>query len=337
MSEARNDVPTTPVAGRHVAGGALALFSKKEWALLLAAAAVVIVGTAAAALSPALSAASGSDGSGAAASTPAHARPTTASAAATAAPLPAAPAPATVATSASTTGSVAATNTANHTTAPARVTTTITKTITKIVTQKAAPRVSLVSTGTIINFGTYGASPLRWRVLDVDDDGVLLLSQYVISAGAFRTEWEGKNASRYGSSEIRGWLKKDFIAAAFDSTQSAALLSHLGGITGGDRAFLLTAAEVKHYFPKAKRRRAAPGVSAAEGVIGLDGAPLRVKGAYSSWWLADAASDEFSSQLVKPNGKLGSQLVYYPDVGVRPAIRVDRDQIDFALDAGEGN
>jgi hypothetical protein len=215
--------------------------------------------------------------------------------------------------------------------------TTITKTITKIVTQRATPKVSLVSTGTIINFGTFGGAPLRWRVLDVDTDGVLLLSQYVISAGAYRSDWEGKNASRYGSSEIRGWLKKDFIATAFDSTQSAALLTHLGGITGGDRAFLLTAEEVEHYFPKASRRRAAPGVSAAEGVIGLDGSPLRVTGAYSSWWLADAAGDEFSSQLVKPNGKLGSQLVYYPDVGVRPAIRVDRDQIDFALDAGEGN
>jgi hypothetical protein len=193
--------------------------------------------------------------------------------------------------------------------------------------------VSLLSVGAVINFGNYDGEPIQWRVLHADDDSVLLLSKYVLSAGAFQSDWEGKNASLYSGSEVRTWLKGTFMTSAFDTTQTAALLTHIGNPAGTDRVFLLSEAELKTYFPKRKSRRVAPAASAAKDQIGFSGEALTTKGAYTSWWLADAANDDFTAKIVKPDGKLGSQLVYYGDVGVRPAIRLDRDKIGFTLDA----
>jgi len=303
-----------------------ARFSNKEWLVLLAALAVAVVGTTAAALSPARSAAAAPAASTVASAT-AHAYPATASTEATALASST-----TISASVATTGSTAATS-------PAAASSTITaKAATTVATTKAAaPTPALVTIGTLVNFGSYGDAPLRWRVLYADDDELLLLSEYVVSAGAFQSDWEGRDASRYSASEVRAWLQGEFAAKAFSTQQSAALLPHTGGAAGADRVFLLSAAEVERYLPKARDRKAAPHAVARAGQVGFSAEPLSLSGAYASWWLADAASDDFAARVVKPDGKLGSQLVYYADLGVRPAIRVNRNKIGYTLDTQGGS
>jgi hypothetical protein len=313
-------------------------FSRKETIVLLTAAAVVIVGSAAAALSPARSTASAAPGAAplVAAVAP-RACPTTASVAS------AVPASATLVSVAVTqTPAVVATTTSRVSTTVARASTKKSTTAKKAVAPKtsvtAAPAApSLVSVGTLVNFGSYEGTTLRWRVLDADASGVLLLSEYVVSAGAFQSDWEGRNASVYGTSEVRTWLKSGFSAKAFDTTQTAALVPHSGGAAGSDRVFLLSASEVNRYLPKAANRRAAPGSSAGGSDVGFSGQALTLAGPYASWWLADGANDNYSAQVVGADGKLGSQLVYSADIGVRPAIRINREKISFSLDANGGN
>jgi len=314
-------------------------FSNKEWIVLLAALVVAIGGTTAAALSPGRAAASATPSTASATPIPDHACPTTTTVAASiAATVP------TILASAATTGSAVATPvaTVTTTTTVARKNTSRTtsgSTSTKKFTAKAStpspvePVPSLVSVGTLIRFGTYDGAPLRWRVVDADDSGFVLVSEYVLSAGAFESNWEGRNASRYTGSEVQSWLKGDFAEKAFDTTQSAALLPHVGGAASGDRVFLLSAAEVKRYLPKTASRKAAPGISAGTSHTGFSGEALALTGPYAAWWLADAGGDNFSAQVVEANGKLGNRLVYYADLGVRPAIRVSRDKIAFTLQA----
>lgn len=341
MSHHDDTTSHQPIDAEHTAGrGILAWFSTREWIVLGAALALVVGVTGAAALSTEHSADAAT-----AARCPLH------SAAASSAVAPAATTTATItATAVSTTAtrvatpsttSVAATvvaSTTRTTTTSSVNTATTKKTTAKKKTAKSTATVAvptpLVSVGAYVTYGNYAGSPLRWRVLDADSTGVTLLSQYVVSAGAFQSDWEGRNASLYSASEVRAWLKGTFAEAAFNSTETAALLSHIGGPATGDRVFLLSAAEVQHYFPKAADRKAAPGIGAGSGQVGFSGEGLTLSGPYSAWWLADSASDDFSAQVVKADGKLGSQLVYYADLGVRPAIRLDRTKIGFTLSAG---
>jgi len=312
--------------------GGLSRFSNKERLVLLAATAVVIVGIAAAALNPDRSTASASASPSPSAVTSASSSPGTASAEASVPPTAS-----TSAASVGATGSTSATLTAA--TVPHASTNGTTKATKKLVakttsTTKAPAPAPVFSVGAKVNFGSYAGAPLQWRVLDADGTGLLLLSEYVVSAGAFQSDWEGRNASLYSTSGVRGWLQADFAAAAFDTTQSAALVPHVGGAVGSDRVFLLSAAEVKRYLPKAADRRAAPCAAAGAGKIGISYEALALSGPYASWWLADPASDAFSAQVVKADGTLSSRLVYHADLGVRPAIRVDRGKIGLTLDAG---
>jgi hypothetical protein len=311
-------------------------FSNKETIVLLIAVAVFIAGTAAAAFSPDRSTASTAPSAAPVAVVAPRACLTTASVASTTPPSATL-----VSVAVAQTPSAVATATGVASTTVARVTSTIKKSTT--IKKSAAPKAaapaapSLVSVGTLINFGSYDGKTLRWRVLDADASGVLLLSEYIVSAGAFQSDWEGRSASTYGTSEVRTWLKSGFSAKAFDTTETAALLPHSGGAAGSDRVFLLSASEVNRYLPKAANRRAAPGSSAGGGQVGFSGQALGLAGPYASWWLADGANDNYTAQLVGADGKLGSQLVYYADIGVRPAIRINREKISFSLDANGGN
>lgn len=342
-----NDTADAPVptAASGSAGyrGRLPQFSHKERIVLIAAILVVVGGIGAAALGTNRSTASAAPGATPVASAAAPACAATASAEATAPGVQPAAATSTSATGVAAvvvnTASAAGTTVKRSAqTATTKKATTSTKKASSSARTPAVPAApSLVSVGTLVTFGKYGGAPLRWRVLDVDASGVLLVSEYILSAGAFQSDWEGRDASSYGASEVRTWLRGEFATKAFDTTQTASLLPHSGGAAGSDRVFLLSASEVQRYLPKIASRRAAPGSGAGAGRPGFSGQALSLSGPYAGWWLADPGSDGFSAQVVGVDGKLSNQLVYYGDIGVRPAIRFNRDRLNFSLDAPGGN
>lgn len=321
--------PASATGAAAGSGFSLAALSRNERIALLAAIVVVVAGITAAALSPGRV-----DTASAATLSVTHESCPTPTA--TAAPLPATASSTTTAPAAITTGTVTATVTATATTrravatrrpVPARPT----------APANAPPVVAGPTTrGLVVTFGTYDGAPLRWRVLADSGDELVLLSANVLTAGAFRSEWETENANRYATSEVRGWLVNQFAPTAFSAEESAALLPHVGGAVGPDRIFLLSAAEVSRYLPEAASRKATPRAGAAT-KVGYSGSPLALTGSYAGWWLADAAGSGSSARVVGADGVLGSQPVYYADLGVRPAIRVDRTKVALSLSGSGGN
>ncbi len=304
-------------------------FTKNERLTLLAATAVVIGGIAAAAVNPSpLDAAP----KVAAQSQPPHAScpttPTSAGATTTTASS-ATSAPATVSATGASAGTSARTAVSRQTTEPRRPAAR-----TKPAPKTTQPAVSPTPAPRYVSFGSFEGAPLKWRVLAENDDELLLLSEYVLSAGAFESDWETADASAYGPSEIRAWLRTRFAPAAFSAEESAALLPHAGGAASGDAVFLLDAAETTRYLSAAVSRQAAPGTAAATGAAGYSGEALAVTRGFSAWWLADAGSQAGTAKYVGSDGVLGSQLVYYADLGVRPAIRVDRTKAVLTPAAG---
>jgi len=130
--------------------------------------------------------------------------------------------------------------------------------------------------GDIVKFGQYPQSnssertPIKWKVLDINDDKILLLSEYVIDAKPYNsslinTTWE--------KCTLRSWLNNDFFNAAYSIQEKSFITSTRvstpgfkhpfrvggGGLTsnpdvvpGGndvnDKIFVLSFEEAKKYF-----------------------------------------------------------------------------------------
>jgi len=336
----RIDIPTGSVARDSGASRSRrSRLSNGEWLVLVSAVAVVIGVTTTAVLSPESSAASAAPavttapGASVVCPTPAAVEATALASAPATSTSTAATASATTAAAAAGGVSAATTKRAITSTPAKKKPKTPAASSTNATSTPAAPW--LVSVGTVVSFGSYQDAPVRWRVLDATEDELLLLSEHILIAGAFQSDWEGSLASRYSSSEVRTWLQEEFSQRAFSAEEGTALLPHSGGVTAGDRVFLLSASELTRYLPKLAARKASPRAGADQ--VGFGGEALTLSGTYASWWLADAAGEDFSAQVVEADGTLGSQPVYYADLGVRPAIRVDRTKVAFALDTQEGD
>lgn len=116
-----------------------------------------------------------------------------------------------------------------------------------------------------VYFGSYeqdydkknGAEPIIWRVLDVEDDRVLLLSEYVLDKKHYHdvdepVTWE--------SSSLRSWLNSTFYTDAFSVLERDRILETTlenpdnpkysvdGGVDTSDFVFVLSYEEVCEYF-----------------------------------------------------------------------------------------
>ena len=117
------------------------------------------------------------------------------------------------------------------------------------------PKLS-VSVGAIVQFGDY-----EWRVLDMQDDRVLIITEYVISQQPFHHTEE---PITWETSDIRRYLNSDFFDRFSQQDQSriatTAVINNnnpLFGTHGGndtyDRIFLLCIEEVVRYFGDSER------------------------------------------------------------------------------------
>lgn len=102
-----------------------------------------------------------------------------------------------------------------------------------------------------------GREPIEWRVLAVDGDKKLLISDKCIDCQLYNTEDTGIT---WEQCTLRHWLNDDFISKAFtDEQQKAIALSSIvnednmgfstyGGNDTQDKVFLLSIAEAEKYF-----------------------------------------------------------------------------------------
>ncbi len=118
-----------------------------------------------------------------------------------------------------------------------------------------------------IEFGNYGGV-ISWKVLDVKDDKMLLISEKILEWKYFDDESEDVT---WHNSSLRKWLNNEFYNEAFSEDEQKRILSTnienpysllpkstsvIGGKTEAttDKIFLLSEAEIEEYFKNSEER-----------------------------------------------------------------------------------
>ena len=125
--------------------------------------------------------------------------------------------------------------------------------------------ISNVRIGDHITFGSYdqdgndqnGKEPIEWEVLDVDQDGALLISRYVLDCVPYNNEY--KNVT-WETCSLRKWMNEKFYNEAFSEKEKKAIRPSLvinesnqlwattGGNNTNDNIFCLSVSEILRYY-----------------------------------------------------------------------------------------
>ncbi len=176
-----------------------------------------------------------------------------------------------------------------------------------------------------LEFGTYNGDKILWRVLSVEDDEVLLLSEKIIETVGYT-----KNSTdpvEWKSSSIREWLNNDFYNEAFTEEEKKVLkektLNNGDDDATNDYIYLLSYEDMlntDYGFSDV------PWCSSAARKTEIKGAEFRVgdsKNYYCWWWLRTPTSQKNTAMGVDYDGIVGvPNLVVrfeYCD-GIRPAL-----------------
>jgi len=208
---------------------------------------------------------------------------------------------------------------------------------------RAAKIAQFTTVGNIVPFGHYeqdgdtanGAEDIEWIVLDAREDSVLLLSRYCLDAKPYNDAlvditWE--------QSSLRAWLNADFLMAAFDVHEQAAIRTTLvdnsvnqgnsdlltdGGEDTEDKLYLLSYAEAGFYFAEAESRKCGPTEYAIQ------------RGAWTSlefnadgrqtgwWWLRSPGDRQSDAACIGRDGMRDIDSVDGASGGVRPVLWLD--------------
>ena len=222
-----------------------------------------------------------------------------------------------------------------------------------------------ISVGDIVTFGHYeqdndtdnGKEPIEWRVLDINEEGqLLLLSDKALDVQQYNT----KNIySTWEKSTIRSWLNgyeasyntigkdytaENFIDAAFTAEEKTKILtsnvpahknpccSTSPGKSTTDKIFLLSVVEVQTYFASnADRKADATRYAVKKGayVNGSETGSFTSNGTCSDvhclsmWWLRSPGGYDESAAYVELDGDTYYGGVSYDEFVVRPALWVN--------------
>lgn len=86
-----------------------------------------------------------------------------------------------------------------------------------------------IDIGDIVQFGHYeqdgnisnGTEPIEWYILDIDDEGILLISLYSLDTQPYNTINTGVN---WETSSIRAWLNGEFYDSAFSAEEKTIIV-----------------------------------------------------------------------------------------------------------------
>jgi len=214
-----------------------------------------------------------------------------------------------------------------------------------------------VSAGDIITLGTVRftdnwlgrfSKDLEWRVLDVEDNRVLVITRNIIDLVDFnerRRGWEGVRS--WEVSNLRHWLNNEFLSGLPEGMADHVLLTQVtnepypeyqvnGDPDTEDKVFLLSIGEVEKYFSSEEDRRA--GFDCTSWAInriklewGVDITKWRNNEDCASWWLRTIKNKwSESSEIYRNRGYLISDGQYSiagglsDELGVRPALWLSR-------------
>lgn len=131
-------------------------------------------------------------------------------------------------------------------------------------TQETPVSIGNLSEGEIVNFGRYeinghlddGYEPLPWRVVSIEGDRALLMTDRVITIKAYNNEWNEELT--WENSEVREWLNGSFYYDAFFEAERERIIKvtntnnnpyyDFSSPDTEDNVFLLSIQDVIKYF-----------------------------------------------------------------------------------------
>ena len=195
-----------------------------------------------------------------------------------------------------------------------------------------------VEAGRLVPLGQYPQGergtvhPIMWRVLTVEGDRALLITEKLIDCKRYS---EAMMPVTWETCSLRKWLNNVFFTEAFDSgTQSRILwMNHANpgneerGVDGGsvtrDRVFLLSAEEAAQYFANNDDRKAAvTHYARKQGSRVNDKFSLPDGGRPGWWWLRSPGRSETSAAHVNIHGNISTTgtEVNQSNGSIRPAV-----------------
>ncbi len=229
-----------------------------------------------------------------------------------------------------------------------------------------------VSTWDCVWFGNYYINskkkePIKWRVLSVKGQDAFLMSDQILNSRPYNINSYSPGAldRSWADSDIRSWLNKTFIKAAFTAAEQKAITTTKvktsgspisefdGGRDTSDKIYLPSFEEVSNaaygfpvdYTVKSEARRVkrttyvaqekciywnsiSPNKKTVEDFLG-----------YDAWWLRNPARKS-CKMYINVKGKDGAEgrgQVSHNDAGVRPVLHLNLSKADTLSYAGRIN
>ncbi len=203
----------------------------------------------------------------------------------------------------------------------------------------------------VINYGQYNQSiseikrtPLKWRILKVDGDKALVLSDRIIDSKSITNS--GFMETKWSDSSLRYWLRDEFYNDAFTAKEREAIESETvqtpdnpkygngESVSSVESIFLLSVDEVTNedYGFSADsntydtgRTAEATMYSYSEGLLHSNPNSIIYSDDYSPWFLRTQGSSKYNMSYVGINGEIAvnGTHVNINGIGVRPAMWVD--------------
>ncbi len=193
-----------------------------------------------------------------------------------------------------------------------------------------------------------GKEPILWRVLEVKDDTILLLSEYGLASKFYNDFYENVT---WETSSIRKWLNSSFMDMAFTASEVKAIRStklknkdnkkfeSSGGNNTVDKVFLLSKKDVANTaygFMKGYRNKSKTRMMTITEYALQEGYRNKNNG-NTCWWLrSPGLTNQYASHVLTSGNVTDSHFVGRRNDGVRPAIMLDRSSIIFGEEIREG-
>ncbi|MDR1422981.1 MAG: sigma-70 family RNA polymerase sigma factor [Coriobacteriales bacterium] len=219
----------------------------------------------------------------------------------------------------------------------------------------------------LVVFGNYGGRDIEWRVLDIQGNKAMIISEYAIDLREYHEKYEEVT---WETCALRQWINDDFMSLAFDEQERQAIaLTHLqnpdnaefgtpGGNETDDYLYLLSTDEVYRFYPEAEDRIVTVRMSRPlmdDAVTRMDTQASRygylishaqafdevqsLNGSPCMWWLrSPGGKSMFATFVFGGNGSLilgaGAEFVApdfdtdLHDFGVRPVCWVALDELE---------
>ncbi|MCL1988204.1 MAG: protein phosphatase 2C domain-containing protein [Firmicutes bacterium] len=177
--------------------------------------------------------------------------------------------------------------------------------------------------GEIVSFSGY-----NWQVLDIQDNQILLLSQFILEKRAYH---DAKTSITWENCTLRHYLNNDFYNSLIDKDKiiTKNLFNYdnqWSKISGGDKTtdniFLLSLEEVVQYFgDSGKLKNRSFLLSKINDEFNEKRISKTASGVAESWWLRSPGFEKRTAVSIMPNGKINVYGYYVSsNNGVRPAL-----------------